>query len=242
MNLVIDRGNTLIKLGVFHNQNLVIKEEAGENDVFKKLDTLLSAYTFQNILIAATAHVEKIVTFLNNQGLSVKLLDHKMPMPFTNRYKTPETLGLDRMALTAAAVRNFPGRTVLIIDAGTCITYDLKTHQEEYLGGAISPGLAMRFKALNTFTEKLPLTNAEISPDLIGRNTLECMQSGVVNGIIAEIEGIIKRYNEDYPELEIIFTGGDAQFLSKSLKNGIFANLNFLLEGLDYIIEFNKTQ
>ncbi|MGB3776659.1 MAG: type III pantothenate kinase, partial [Leeuwenhoekiella sp.] len=169
-------------------------------------------------------------------------LDHRVKVPFKNLYETPTTLGVDRVALMAAAVKNHPGQNVLVIDTGTCVTYDFKNKKEEYLGGSISPGLSMRFKALHQFTANLPLLTSQKSVKTIGKNTSEAIQSGVIYGISHEINGVINSYIEDYPDIEVILTGGDALFLSKTLKNGIFAHQNFLLEGLDYIMVFNTTQ
>ena len=163
-------------------------------------------------------------------------------MPFKNLYKTPHTLGLDRIALVTAAVKNYPDKNVLVIDAGTSITFDFKNEHEEYLGGSISPGLQMRFKALNTFTAALPLIEPKEDAEHIGTDTEEAIQSGVIWGVVTEIDGIINWYKKNYNDLTIILTGGDMLFLSKTLKNGIFANSNFLLEGLNYLILFNKNQ
>ncbi|HSM63616.1 MAG TPA: type III pantothenate kinase, partial [Gillisia sp.] len=155
---------------------------------------------------------------------------------------TPKTLRNDRIAVRSAACKTYPTQNVLVIDAGTCITFDFKNAENRYLGGAISPGLQMRFQAMHTFTENLPLLEPEDEVELIGNTTVKSMQSGVVTGIIAEIEGVISRYSSQFEDLKIILTGGDSQFLCKRLKNSIFANSNFLLEGLNYILEFNKSQ
>uniref|UniRef100_UPI0030D97038 type III pantothenate kinase n=1 Tax=uncultured Salegentibacter sp. TaxID=259320 RepID=UPI0030D97038 len=148
----------------------------------------------------------------------------------------------DRLALVAAGALKYQNKNLLVIDAGTCITFDFKNDKNEYLGGAISPGLQMRLKALHNFTAKLPLVKLEENITLIGDSTKNSILSGVLNGVAAELDGIIDRYKADYKYLTIILTGGDSQILSKRVKNGIFANPNFLLEGLNYILEFNKTQ
>lgn len=241
-NLAIDIGNTRIKIGVFQDQKLIFKKDQEISSSLSVLEEVLDSYTFLNILVAATGNSEKVVTLLHEKGLSFKILNHTTGIPFKNGYETPKTLGVDRVALVAAAVKQFPGSNALIIDAGTCVTYDFKNNEEEYLGGSISPGLAMRFKALHHFTAKLPLLEANSIPNYTGRNTEEAIKSGVIHGISTEINGIIDWYRESYPQLTVILTGGDAQFLSKTLKNGIFAHSNFLLEGLDYIMVFNTTQ
>ena len=161
-------------------------------------------------------------------------------MPFNNLYKTPNTLGVDRIALVAAAVKQFPNTNVLIIDAGTCITFDFVDVNASYLGGAISPGIKMRYKALNKFTANLPLIDALELHDFIGKNTEESIISGVLNGVKNEINGIIEDYYLKYLDLTVVLTGGDTNFLSKQLKSSIFANQNFLLQGLNEILKFNQ--
>ncbi|NNK40613.1 MAG: type III pantothenate kinase, partial [Winogradskyella sp.] len=160
-------------------------------------------------------------------------------LPFINKYETPKTLGVDRIALVSASVLHFPDQNVLIIDAGTCVTYDFITNDNNYIGGAISPGLSMRYRALNTFTAKLPLLNVQQPKSVVGKTTESSIHSGVVNGIVLEIDGVIDQYKEQFGDLTVILTGGDGKFLSNQLKNSIFANSNFLLQGLNYILQFN---
>ena len=241
-NLAIDIGNTKIKLGFFENSELIFKKEFNATSFLAGFQALLSEFKVTDILICASGKSEKIVTFLEEKSLSFKILEHNTPTPFDNHYETPETLGLDRIALTTAAVKVFPGENALVIDAGTCVTYDFKTEDEVYLGGAISPGLNMRFNALHDYTSKLPLLKPVAEPDYLGQNTTKAIQSGVINGIIAEINAAKQWYQDHYGDVKIILTGGDMQFLSRTLKNGIFANSNFLLEGLNYLMLFNKTQ
>ena len=241
INLAIDLGNTKMKLGVFKEKKLILREDQEISFGPSALENILDTHHFQNILVAATGNSEEIVTLLHKRGLSFKIVDHLTNIPFKNNYETPKTLGADRIALVAAAVGRYPGQDALIIDAGTCVTYDFKNTEEEYLGGSISPGLRMRFEALHRFTAKLPLLEAQSIPHHLGKNTKEAIESGVIHGISTEINGIIDWYRENYPELIVILTGGDAQFLSKTLKNGIFAHSNFLLEGLDHIMVFNTT-
>ena len=146
---------------------------------------------------------------------------------------------MDRIALVAAAVSKYQNQNVLIIDAGTCITFDFVNSSKNYLGGAISPGIEMRYKSLNKFTKKLPLLMREEAANLIGTSTETCIHSGVINGVISEIDSIIAKYRKKNKDLTVVLTGGDANFLSNRLKNGIFANPFFLLEGLNTILTFN---
>ncbi|MFD0977645.1 type III pantothenate kinase [Salinimicrobium gaetbulicola] len=243
MNLIIDVGNTLAKVAVFQNDELGKKEVVQKESLEKKIKEIFKE--FPEIHAVVTSNVSK-TTFSWPSGLQKKArilnLDANTLLPFENLYGTPATLGNDRKALAAAAVKKYPGRNVLVIDAGTCITYDFKNAENQYLGGGISPGLKMRFKALNSFTANLPLVTPQEDLKLIGDSTLSSINSGVIFGFLKEIDGIIEEYASQYDEMLTIITGGDAQFLSINLKNSIFANSNILLEGLNYILEFNISQ
>lgn len=243
MNLIIDVGNTLVKVAVFQKDEMLKKEVIEKEDLEKKIEYFFEHYP--KISAVITSNVSK-TTFSWPSNLSKNItfldLDVHTLLPFENLYVTPETLGNDRKALAAAAVKKYPGQNVLIIDAGTCVTYDFKNAKDQYLGGGISPGLKMRFKALNSFTANLPLLTPQPDLKLIGDSTLTSINSGVVLGFLKEIDGIIEEYASQYDEMLTIITGGDAQFLSINLKNSIFANSNFLLEGLNYILEFNISQ
>ena len=160
-------------------------------------------------------------------------------MPFTNNYATPETLGVDRIALITAAANQYPNKNILVIDAGTCVTYDFLNHQNSYLGGAISPGLTIRYEALHNLTAKLPLLKTEDTTFLIGNSTETSIHSGVINGLVNEIDGTIQQYQQEHTDLTVILTGGDTNFLAKRLKSSIFANSNFLLEGLNHLLKIN---
>lgn len=243
MNLIIDIGNTLIKMAVFQDDIILKKKTFLKPDFFKNLDELEQKFPkIISVLISSVSKTSNKWIQRLGEKYEVFLLNPQLPQLFTNLYSTPGTLGNDRIGLASAACKKYPGKNVLIIDAGTCITYDFKNDRDEYLGGAISPGIQLRFRALNTFTENLPLLEPEEQVQLIGSSTHNCIQSGTILGAISEIEGFIAAYRANYKELTIIFTGGDAQLLCKRLKNSIFANSNFLLEGLNYILEYNKSQ
>jgi len=243
MNLVVDIGNTIAKLAVFQQDEIIEKTSAGKSDLNKKISEFLKLHPqIRNLVVSNVSSVKWELPEGAEKSVRVLELSAETFLPFKNSYGTPATLGNDRKALIAAAVKQYAGENVLVIDAGTCITYDFKTAREEYLGGAISPGLKMRFLALNNFTANLPLVEAGEGHELIGDSTTSSISSGVVNGTLMEIEGIIGKYKEKYANLICIITGGDATFLSGNLKNGIFANSNFLLEGLNFILEFNIDQ
>jgi len=246
MKLVIDIGNTRIKTGFFESNKLVDMQTFGDlsvdslNDLIRKVSETYPQFSplKQSIISAVRTYSEDIKILLRSRYHFIEL-SHETPLPIMLCYKTPETLGKDRIAVAVAAVRTFPGYNVLIIDAGTCITYDFVNKENEYLGGGISPGIMMRFKALNTFTGKLPLVSQVDHAGLIGDNTENSIRSGVLNGVKAEVNGIIEMYAANYFDLKIIFTGGDANYFDKSLKNNIFANSNMVLEGLNMILDYN---
>ena len=242
MNLVIDVGNTDIKLGIFDENQLIDNFRTRPEGLYNLLKRIIDDYKrIEAVIFSSVGSLDKsCLTFLQSEDLLIMELSHELNLPFTNLYKTPTTLGVDRIALVAAAVYNFSGKNTLIIDAGTCITYDFKDVKENYLGGAISPGIGLRYSSLHNYTAKLPLLDKKAPNSLVGTSTDEAIHSGIINGVISEIDGIIERYCNTYNDLTVILTGGDAHFLSKRLKNSIFATSNFLLEGLNYILGINK--
>jgi type III pantothenate kinase len=243
MNLVIDIGNTLVKMAVFQGDILIKKKISLRLDFLKNLEELEQKYQKPgNIILSSVSKTPLKWLQKLEEGSRLFILNQQLPQVFTNLYLSANTLGNDRIALVSAASKHFPTENVLVIDSGTCITYDFKNNKNEYLGGAISPGLEMRYKAMHNYTENLPLLDREEEITFIGNTTNSCMHSGVIYGVTFEIDGIIAAYQAQYKDLTIILTGGDSQFLCKRLKNSIFANSNFLLEGLNYILEFNKSQ
>lgn len=243
MNLIIDVGNSAVKSAVFQNAKLLKSYIFPLENFSEKFQEIRNDYpqirfSILSSVVKDTSALEKWLA----EYTDLLILDDHTRLPFSNKYTSPQTLGKDRLALVAAGAQEYKDSNLLIIDAGTCITFDFKNSKNEYLGGAISPGLQMRLKALNYFTAKLPLVDLPEEAPLIGNSTQNSILSGVLNGVVAELDGIIDRYKIDYEYLTIILTGGDTQILSKRVKNGIFANPNFLLKGLNYILEFNKTQ
>lgn len=241
MNLIIDVGNTHIKLAVFDVNALVHKEVCGKKlflDVFESFS--------EEFPVISACIISSVGTISERQISEVKkkyplvVLTHQLKFGYSNKYSTPETLGVDRIALMSAAADQFPDRNVLVIDAGSCITYDFMNDKNEYLGGGISPGVEMRYKAMHAFTANLPLLEKELPASMIGDSTKNAMHVGAVAGVLHEIDGFINHYVEKTGNLTVILTGGDAHFLRDSIKNNIFANSNFLLEGLNRILEINK--
>ena len=241
MNLIVDVGNTFVKFAVYSNVNLIHKISFELSEFKKEYESLKKDFPkIKCAIISSVGRLSKKQIEIIDEDLKVLELSSKTKLPFKNLYKTPKTLGVDRIALVSASVNQFPDKNVLIIDAGTCITYDFITDKNDYLGGAISPGIRLRYKTLNNLTANLPLLETDQPKTIIGDSTESSIHSGVVFGVIKEIDGIINQYRQEYPDLTVILTGGDAKFLSNQLKNSIFANSNFLLEGLNFILDFNS--
>jgi type III pantothenate kinase len=241
VKLVIDLGNTFQKLAVFSGEDIVFME-ATEIVNIKLLIRVFNRFAVKSAIISSVIHHEKDIERFIKSRCHCVMLDQNTPLPLVNKYNSPETLGKDRLASAVAGCNIFQKKDVLVIDAGTCIKYDFVNAQAEYLGGAISPGLRMRFSALHTFTEKLPLVEMTGYNSLIGKNTSESLLSGVINGASAEIDGIIERYREIYPEIQVVLSGGDAEYLVSKLKNEIFAVSNIVLNGLKLILDYNDKQ
>ena len=238
MNLVIDIGNTRIKSALFAGNTLYSFK------TFDSFEQLLVDIDFINQ--AKHAIIGSVVDGLD---LFYERLHEKVPtlifksatkIPLTNLYQSATTLGSDRLSAAVASFYLHPNCNVLTIDAGTCIKYNFTNSNNEYMGGAISPGIWMRFKALQHFTSKLPLVESDWSfNELIGTNTRNSILSGVLNGSVAEVDGIISHYKHLYPNILILLTGGDSEFLAKRLKNSIFAHQNLVLKGLNDILNYN---
>lgn len=235
MNAAIDFGNTHAKLGLFDGNELVHFQRGLR---LLELRKLLKRYQPEYLIISSVTKSSTDLERIFVNFSSKMILDRKTPLPIQNGYATPETLGYDRLAAAVGAHARFPGRALLIIDMGTAIKYDFLTAEGVFKGGIISPGMLMRFKALNAFTKKLPLLEPDGIPPLVGDSTTSCIRSGVVNGIIAEVNGIIERYNQ-YPDLQVVLCGGDAPFFESQIKYPKFAASNLVLEGLNSILLHN---
>ena len=241
MNLVIDVGNTYVKLAVFKKHKLVLREVVVEAEAIETIISIKKKYkSIKQAIVSSVGRLNQTIINYLKDTFDLVELNSNTKLPFTNNYKTPKTLGVDRLALVSASVYLYPENNVLIIDAGSCITYDFINTENEYQGGAISPGIRMRYKALNNLTANLPLLGTEIPNSIIGDSTESSIHSGIIYGVLNEIDGVIANYKEKYPDLTVILTGGDSYFLSKQLKSSIFANSNFLLEGLNHILQFNS--
>lgn len=239
MKLVIDFGNTFQKLARFEGKALtdvVVFQNLTPDEL---LTFILDKGPFERSILSAVTAIDERFFDILKHTTDYTDFSEDMPLPVTLKYETPATLGKDRIAASAAAVALWPDQDVLTIDAGTCITYDLTSHNREYLGGAISPGLSMRLKALHNFTGQLPLIELEEFHELTGTSTRDSILSGVVQGTVEEILGFTRRYRDLYPGLVVALTGGDHKFLHNHLKNSIFAVPNLVLTGLNEILDHN---
>lgn len=239
MFLILDIGNTRAKLAVFEEGSLKRLEVVLTPKIFEKIFDFFSEFNITHSIVSSVAGFSADEVARLKELLNPIFLDAETPVPFHNAYGTPKTLGVDRIALAAAAVQQYPGKNVLVIDAGTCITYDFIDANKNYLGGAIAPGIRMRYRSLSEFTAKLPLLETYAPDDFIGTDTATSMHVGVVNGVYNEIKGLVNQYKARYQHLTVVLTGGDTKFLSEQFKNGIFAHPNFVLEGLHTILIFN---
>lgn len=236
MNLVIDSGNSAAKVGIFDQQKLVEKLTFPSP---QELQAFMGTDRFDNVMISSVKGDADVVASWSKRPVQTFILRSGLPLPLKNLYRTPDTLGMDRLAGVCGAIKLFPGSDNLVIDAGTCITYDFVDRASNFLGGSISPGLKMRFEAVHTFTAKLPLVRPKEMAKLIGDTTEASIQSGVVNGCLAEMEGIIARYKEKFPALRVILCGGDGGFFENQLKASIFASPELVLIGLNSILIHN---
>lgn len=241
MNLIIDQGNTALKIALFEGDKLISKAVI-ENNRPTDLEEWLQTHV-AGLVNSITSSVVNQELDLSSIQINLELkLNSKIPLPIKIDYKSPETLGNDRLANACGIWKLNPQKNSLAIDLGTCIKYDLVTAEGIYKGGAISPGLAMRYRSLHEFTAKLPLIQNDQTPQVIGTDTKSSLVSGVELGISYEINGFIERYSEDFSDLTIFMTGGDLNHFDKGIKNRIFANPDLTLIGLNEILQFNVQQ
>jgi type III pantothenate kinase len=239
LNICIDIGNTNAKAGIFEREKVLgIIDNLSDRSIIK----LLKNKRPDHVMVSSVRKgIGRILRDASKVADTVRF-DQATPVPFTNSYLSPQTLGLDRIAAVAGARHLFPLQNCLIADIGTCITYDLLDHTGIYHGGGISPGVEMRLKAMHKFTAKLPLIQHKGTIELIGRNTRGCMLSGATIGALAEVEGIILKYQQYFDDLTIIFCGGGANFFESKIKGHIFAIPNLVLIGLNQILRFNLNE
>jgi type III pantothenate kinase len=240
MNLILDIGNTSIKLAVYNGREKIsvsrITQLSG-----RYLEKEFSGYKIKKAIVSS---VKKLSPFLSDLFFTsipfVHFLSYKSKLPFKIEYETPETLGTDRIAAAAGAHNLFPGAEILVIDAGTAITFDFLSIGT-YKGGNISPGLTMRFKALNKFTGKLPLVSLTDNYTFPGRNTTDAITAGVITGVTYEINEYIRTFEKKHTDFKIILTGGDSGYLKDKINYQLTYMPDIVIDGLNYILEYNAT-
>lgn len=240
MNLVIDIGNTRTKFSVFNRGEVLITVPV-EEFLPQHIDVLQNDYPDLQKVILSTVkdYSPELKATLQNKFKCFVELNSKTLLPVENCYKTPETLGKDRIAAVVGGFDLYPQTNLLIIDAGTAITYDILNDKGQYLGGNISPGIEMRYKALHYFTGKLPIIKHQKFDKLFGTTTEEAIKAGVQHGVVFEVDKAIDTFKDFYTNLKVIITGGDADFFDKKLKNSFFVNFNLIAMGLNRILEYN---
>ena len=238
--LIVDIGNTLAKFFLYNEDQWALQEKVKLDLFVDKAEAIIADYpNIKAVIYTDVSHT--VGTFFEKYSDSFPVLSvqSQMHLPFKNNYESPESLGSDRMVLAAAACKNYPLTNVLIIDLGTCITYDFLSSDEVYHGGAISPGFEMRYKALHHFTGNLPHLDWQAVDHPEGKTTHGAIHAGIYFGILDEIKARIEYYKSQYDSLTIILTGGDANKLPKTLKNSIFAHSNFVAEGMLHLLKLN---
>lgn len=237
-NLIIDQGNSSSKVSIFEGDDILFSQRY-EKLTVDDLKGIKGKLGWEATILSSVVGEDDVLNeWINTHSDKFVKLDHTTPLPIGNLYKTPDTLGKDRIAVCVGANYLQPNQNLLVIDAGTAITYDIVNAENNYVGGNISLGIDMRFKALNTFTKKLPLISQEEEIPLTGRETKEAILSGVTNGLTYEIDGFIDAYKAIYPKLLVFLTGGNAKYFEKRIKNRTFVVQNLLSIGLNRILCF----
>jgi type III pantothenate kinase len=238
MNLIVDIGNTNTKLTVFDGKTRLLQTLINELS-WEELEKVLSGYKITKAILSSVKKLPLRVAELFFPGIPlVHVLSYKSLLPFTIEYESPETLGTDRIAAVAGAYNLFPDSEVLIIDAGTAITFDFLS-SNAFKGGNISPGLTMRFKALNKFTDQLPLVSPSANFTFPGRNTADAISAGVITGVTYEINEYIRTFVNKHTDFNIILTGGDSEYLKDKINHQITYMPDIVIDGLNYILEYN---
>jgi type III pantothenate kinase len=239
--LCFDFGNTRLKAAVFVNE-LLTEELFLEDDNEKTIQGLLDQFKPERTILSSVVNHNESIENLLAQNSHFHKISQFTEINFTTPVGKPETIGADRLALMSAAVHFYPGKNSLVIGLGSCITYNFINQYHQFLGGAITPGMDMRFKSMHDYTAKLPIVTADWNFPLIGYDTKTNLQSGVIVGIINEIEGFIQKYGEKFGNFNVVLTGGNSTYFASQLKYKIFADQHFLFKGLYALSEINNCQ
>lgn len=238
MNLIVDIGNTLTKIAVV-DRDIIVYSNKYDTLNSNEIDEIFSKFSINKSIISIVGRVdEQSIKYLTANCKTI-ILNQETLIPIKNQYSTPKTLGYDRIAVCVGANYLYPQKDILVIDAGTALTYEIITSEGVYQGGAISPGISLRFKSLNDHTSKLPYLEKNETYPLIGTNTNDCIYSGILNGVVAEVDNYIDSIKTKFPSIYVLLTGGDSNFFANKLKNSIFVNQNLMIVGLNRILEFN---
>lgn len=234
----IDAGNTSLKIAYF-SEGEITNIERYTFDKFIEYLNKNTNFRDNNIFVISSVLSESRLHTLKKKLVQSYIITNQSKVPFDNQYETPETLGIDRICNAMYAYQKMESEYAAVIDIGTCIKFDLVHIEKGYLGGSISPGIDLRYKSLNDYTDNLPLLFSKNDHQLIGKNTEGSIHSGVINGMESEINGFIERYRNKYEKLTFFVTGGDAKYFDIHSKNDIFADENLTITGLYEIYKHN---
>ena len=239
MNLAIDLGNTALKWAIFDDKNLIYRGKFDYSNLNADLLTL-SKFQIKNVAYSSVIQVPEVLNEFLRCYNSVLPISRDCLFPINSIYETPESLGIDRLTNAVAATSLYAGFDVLVIDCGTCLKVDFVSLKNGFEGGAISPGLSMRYKALSQFTHQLPYSEPKHFNQLTGKNTSDSIHNGVMNGMANEIAGAIRAYHEKYPNIKLVITGGDYHYFQDLMeKKAIFAEPDLTLIGINLILLHN---
>ncbi len=238
MNLTVDVGNTRIKLGVFDAHNFLKSVAQFAETQTDALQNFCAGFKIEKVMVCASGKIPEVFNAFLNAHYTVFYLTHESPLPILNNYATPKTLGKDRLAAVVGAAHLHPYKNCLVVVTGTALTFNI-LYENTFLGGTISVGLQMRFNALHHFTAHLPQLNVESAnaEPFVGNDTTQAINSGVLNGYIAEVEGMIARYEKQFGALKIIFSGGNSTWVSENINRfDVETEPNIVLIGLNALL------
>lgn len=243
MNICIDQGNSRTKVALFNAEGKVVKNFVYKSFTSSDVERLFKLYPITDSIISSVVNLESsVVNTLNRLSQRFVLFDHETPVPIINDYDSPATLGHDRLAAAVGASYLLPNENLLIIDAGSAITYDFLTEDGHYVGGNIAPGIKMRFTSLRQMTKKLPQVEAEENEliPLFGKNTRDAIAAGVIRGIVFEVKGYMRTVGEQVERFQTVITGGNAPYIINNVQTPLRHERQLVLIGLNRILEYNK--